>query len=449
PPAVPVEDPGLLSTLMADPLLPIGAGIVLAGLLGFGAYRYRATRSSRQNRDSTQSENSSLQHDSLLGPNGAQRVDTAAGNPLTTSGSTSMAYSPSQLDAGGDVDPVAEADVYLAYGRDIQAEEILKEAVRHSPGRVSVHTKLGEIYAKRQDRKALEAVASEIFNLTHGAGPDWVHIAELGRTLDPENRLYQLGTRPNLGSESRIDAGHSGNSGHSVQGVQGPRSTLDFDLSQVPVSAALSGRAAAPVPATAAAGNQRGKLGLGSEAQVQRNQPAPQSALASGWSAQDTEPAPILNLPPQAPAAKSLQPGPSSPSMAATAAMELGKLSLDLPPARPVAAPIPAMAAGLPPASSARPASMDMPPVAPMELGKPPPAKPAAAAVSEFQVSSIGPAAMMVQDDDPLATKLALAEEFHAIGDADGARALIDEVIAESSGEVKAQAQRLLTKLMS
>ncbi|WP_010108257.1 FimV/HubP family polar landmark protein, partial [Verminephrobacter aporrectodeae] len=51
--------------------------------------------------------------------------------------------------------------------------------------------------------------------------------------------------------------------------------------------------------------------------------------------------------------------------------------------------------------------------------------------------------------DDPLATKLALAEEFHAIGDADGARALIDEVIAESSGEVKAQAQRLLTKLMS
>ena len=37
-----------------------------------------------------------------------------------------MTYSLSQLDAIGDVDPVAEADVYLAYGRDLQAEEILK-----------------------------------------------------------------------------------------------------------------------------------------------------------------------------------------------------------------------------------------------------------------------------------------------------------------------------------
>ena len=41
-------------------------------------------------------------------------------------------------DAIGDVDPVAEADVYLAYGRDLQAEEILKEAMRSSPELVAV-----------------------------------------------------------------------------------------------------------------------------------------------------------------------------------------------------------------------------------------------------------------------------------------------------------------------
>ena len=58
------------------------------------------------------------------------------------SGQTFMAYSPSQLDAAGDVDPVAEADVYLAYGRDMQAEEILKEALLMYPTRVSVHRKL-------------------------------------------------------------------------------------------------------------------------------------------------------------------------------------------------------------------------------------------------------------------------------------------------------------------
>ena len=53
-----------------------------------------------------------------------------------------MVYSASQLDAADDVDPVAEADVYLAYGRDLQAEEILKEAVRSNPGRLAIHTKL-------------------------------------------------------------------------------------------------------------------------------------------------------------------------------------------------------------------------------------------------------------------------------------------------------------------
>ncbi|WP_434802771.1 FimV/HubP family polar landmark protein [Paracidovorax cattleyae] len=49
--------------------------------------------------------------------------------------------------------------------------------------------------------------------------------------------------------------------------------------------------------------------------------------------------------------------------------------------------------------------------------------------------------------DDPLATKLALAEEFNAIGDAEGARTLVEEVIAESSGALKARAQRLLAEL--
>ena len=49
--------------------------------------------------------------------------------------------------------------------------------------------------------------------------------------------------------------------------------------------------------------------------------------------------------------------------------------------------------------------------------------------------------------DDPLATKLALAQEFHTIGDTDGARTLVEEVIAESSGELKARAQRMLADL--
>ena len=49
--------------------------------------------------------------------------------------------------------------------------------------------------------------------------------------------------------------------------------------------------------------------------------------------------------------------------------------------------------------------------------------------------------------EDPLETKLALADEFVSIGDEDGARALIEEVVAEATGEMRAKAQRALANL--
>jgi pilus assembly protein FimV len=49
--------------------------------------------------------------------------------------------------------------------------------------------------------------------------------------------------------------------------------------------------------------------------------------------------------------------------------------------------------------------------------------------------------------EDPLGTKLALAEEFISIGDEDGARALIEEVMSEATGEVRAKAQKALAQL--
>jgi pilus assembly protein FimV len=49
--------------------------------------------------------------------------------------------------------------------------------------------------------------------------------------------------------------------------------------------------------------------------------------------------------------------------------------------------------------------------------------------------------------DDPLETKLALADEFISIGDEDGARALIEEVVSEATGEMRAKAQRALANL--
>jgi len=54
---------------------------------------------------------------------------------------------------------------------------------------------------------------------------------------------------------------------------------------------------------------------------------------------------------------------------------------------------------------------------------------------------------MSMAGGDPLDTKLALAEEFISIGDEDGARALLEEVVAEATGEVRAKAQAVLATL--
>lgn len=88
-----------------------------------------------------------------------------------------------------EVDTLAEADVYLAYGRDAQAEEILKEALARQPGRTEFHTKLLEVYAKRGDRGAFEKTARTLQGLGV-AGAAWDSVKAMGLALDPENTLY-------------------------------------------------------------------------------------------------------------------------------------------------------------------------------------------------------------------------------------------------------------------
>ena len=116
---------------MEDPTIPLAGAAILALLLGYGGYRVAQRRkaAAAANTDSSLGD-SQLAADSFFGASGGQRVDTTTSSSQMSG--QSMQYSPSQLDAG-DVDPLAEADVYLAYGRDLQAEEILKEALRTDP----------------------------------------------------------------------------------------------------------------------------------------------------------------------------------------------------------------------------------------------------------------------------------------------------------------------------
>ncbi|MGL4667849.1 MAG: type IV pilus assembly protein FimV, partial [Saezia sp.] len=106
---------------------------------------------------------------------------------------SSSIYAASQLDANADVDPVQEADVYLAYGRDEQAAEILRDALSSEPDRVALHAKLCEVYARQNDIIAFEGQAMRLHGLTKGQGFEWERISRLAQSISP-NKIGMLGS---------------------------------------------------------------------------------------------------------------------------------------------------------------------------------------------------------------------------------------------------------------
>ena len=428
-PAAPVEEPSFLDSLLDNkPMLGL-LGALAVALAGLGIYA--RSRRTKQNAgvDSSFLE-SRLQPDSFFGASGGQRVDTS-GNSST--GNASLNYTHSQLDAGGDVDPVAEADVYLAYGRDLQAEEILKEALRNNPSRFAIHAKLAEIYAKRQDLPALQGLGKELKRLSGGEGPEWDRVAQLGRSLDPANAMYQASPQRHSGFGTLAGA--------------------------AAVGAAVAGAAAVGATEDAPPSSKFGSLDL--DLDLDLEPAAAPVATASRPMDLDFLPsaaAPLADsnelLVPRTP---DTAPQPLDMAKAPTGTLDLSSVddlevtlvnNSDMGPLN--TNPVPLSPATIPATMSPHtiPASMD-------GLDAP------NSGMIDFDMGSISldlndpvdssavPLAEAAEGsgDNPLATKLALAQEFSAIGDTEGARALCEEVIAEASGSLKTRAQRLLAEL--
>ena len=397
PPRTPAVSPpaesGALGSLLDDNPLAIGlGGLALAALVAYGIWRY--ARRPRADSSETSFLESRLQPDSFFGASGGQRIDTRDGAGT----SSSMSYSLSQLDAIGDVDPVAEADVYLAYGRDLQAEEILKEAMRSTPDRLAIRTKLLEVYAKRRDTKGFELLATQLFALTRGEGDDWNQARELGAQIDPDNGLYRPGGAPaGLAPDS---------AGQIVE----------------PLGASTMPQSVLPSPSQFRAAPDSRPAGLDLDLDLNLDAPpssadwvpppvtpaidrfAPTEAPSDG-AALDMDPMSIDFSAPDLPLAL---PGGPTPSLFRADSSDL-RLDLDLP------------IADEPPQS-----------VAPVEAGS-----------SVFGDSGLA----FDEHDDPLSRKLELADEFRQIGDQDGARELLREVVSKASGSVKTRAQSMLADL--
>ncbi len=176
--------PSILDELLGNPLALAGGALValLGGL--FGA-RALATRRKSGGKSKT---GRGAAADQRTEPDTAELAAVAANFSagLTDFTQTGMG----SIDTA-DVDPIAEAEVYMAYGRDVQAEEILREAMVHDPQRHEIHLKLLEIYAGRKDKGSYEALARQLYVTTGGTpDPDWEKAAAMGRELDATNPLY-------------------------------------------------------------------------------------------------------------------------------------------------------------------------------------------------------------------------------------------------------------------
>ena len=392
------QEDGLLASLTSSPLLLPGAGVLVALLAFLGIYKLRG--GSRKRAGETSFLESRLQPDSFFGASGGQRIDTK--DASASGGSSSMSYSLSQLDAIGDVDPVAEADVYLAYGRDLQAEEILKEAMRSTPDRLAIRTKLLEVYAKRRDTKGFELLATQLHSLTRGTGEDWDKAQSMGHELDPENPLYMPGGKPDT---------VYGESGEAVEVL---------DAATVPHTAK-----AGPEPFVPAADAATLDGGLDLDLNLDANDP-PTSPIeatqplqtAADFNLDDLQAfEPTVSQKAQSPAS-SATPAPAAKS-ADVESLDFDLGDFDAPTQR-----------GTDVAGAAPPST-----VSSDDYG------------SEFTLPSVAGELDEVDAADPLVRKLELAEEFRRIGDAEGARDLLEEVVAKAEGALKTKAQGMLDNL--
>jgi pilus assembly protein FimV len=387
-PAPPPPEPSLIDDFLDNPVALAGLGGVALLLLVYAGWSWRKKKAAQ-----------AKFHDSVIGAAAAGAAAGASISEPTLGAATPSVSQPgvSQPPAGmaaEEVDPIAEADVYMAYGRDSQAEEILKEALQKDSTRIPVHAKLLELYAKRRDLKSFEQTALKLKNLTKGTGPEWEKAAALGHSIDPQNGLYAAAAAAAVAAAPAAAAA--------------PAPTLDFDIGGAAQASASAPDLTLETAKTSDAGLDFDVSGT-SEKDISADEtvvaPAAQDKSAGGLD---------FNLDLGTPA--EIKPEPAAPAPPADAGLSFD-LNLDLGEKK------------AEPEKSAPPPDLS---AISLDLGSSEPAAAAPGTDPKWQ---------------EIATKLDLAKAYEEMGDKDGARELLNEVMKDGDAAQKGQAQQLLAKL--
>lgn len=445
-PPPPPPERSLIDEILDNELALYGGGGFL--LLLFGAYAYYAWRRKKtlQQLESSVMGGPSLAAASVFGAAGGAKVDTG---PSDIQSDFSRGGAAAAIDTE-EVDPIAEADVYMAYGRDTQAEEILKEALAKDPSRQAIRAKLLDIYAGRKDVKAFETLARELHDATLGKGDEWEKAVVLGSQLDSGNSLYgggkaaaggartPTGTQVLSGAQAAAAVAAAPDIPLETAGEQAAPSGLDFDLgASAPVEAGAEPGIAQPRGADHAA-DVTADLGFDLDLVDEGKKPA---APAAG---QQTELAGGGTLSLDATAA-------GAPDTSASIDFDF-----ELPTAGDAAQtaqlPIPGEGASTKPeapAISAEGGGIDF------DFDLEIPATKDEAAAAPLDLSSInldlgapgGASAPADAHWQEVATKLDLAKAYQEMGDKVGARELLNEVLKEGDAAQQQQAQTMLSAL--
>jgi pilus assembly protein FimV len=412
--------------------LVMGGGGVIAlvlGYLGFTVMRKKRQVKAADTEPLSELTGTDLSANSVFGTTGGQSVDTGAALH------TDFGQGPAGAEEG--VDPVAEADVYMAYGRDAQAEEILIEALKKEPTRLAIHVKLLEIYNARRAAKPFETLAMDLKGLTGGTGPEWDKALAMGRVLDPSNALYGAAPAPAV-EQAPPPPSHVAS---TVILMPDQPEKMQATVT-MPGQLAHMAAAAEANPPVEEVSSLDFDLDLGGPAAPAPGAAAPAATEASGLAFDLDLGGPAAAA--AAPVAAGLDIDLGMGTEAAPAAGDLGiDFALDATPAP--AAPAAAATAPAAPASGGLDFDFD--------IGTPAPAAPAAPALDFGGISlDLGepakPATAAPAEDNPeVATKLELAQAYEEMGDKDGARELLREVLNEGSAGQQETARAKLAQL--
>ncbi|MEJ2529021.1 MAG: FimV/HubP family polar landmark protein, partial [Gammaproteobacteria bacterium] len=189
-PVVPPSEPSLMSEVLSSPTLlgiAMGVVIILLALVWILFSRNRASATDFQESILLNTEDSSV----------VSSLDEANDIPTHTEETSFLSdFSPSDIDAlqdeTGEVDPLSEADVYIAYGRYQQAEELIRQAIDKEPERAILKYKLFDILYAVKNRDGFVAMAEENAGsvLETSDQASWKRVLSMGKLLSPEHPLF-------------------------------------------------------------------------------------------------------------------------------------------------------------------------------------------------------------------------------------------------------------------